>query len=541
MFRKDYILPKKILRCERTEGEEHLLSSKTQMAAFACGCPCKIQPGGWILLDFGLEYNGGVQIICQDMMGKKNARLRIRFGESAMECMSDIGYKGATNDHSVRDQVLLAPWVGILEYGHTGYRFIRIDNCDEVTVSFMQIYGVYEHSGKDILGTFHSSDERLNRIWDVGVRTVYLNNNDLITDGIKRDRLVWIGDMHPESSSILRLFGYDRSVNNSLDYIKRITPPDEWMNGIASYTMWWIKIQHDLYCYSGDKAYLSEQMPYLKACVQTLGNTIREDGSCDIGFKFIDWPSGNDPTAMDCGIFAMMSVALSSAAALFALFNEKACETYCLEKLRVLRRFEPNPNGNKQMGALLVFAGEKDAARMNEELLAVDPLKGLSTFLCYYVMRARAEANDMRGTLNLIRRYYGGMLDLGATTFFEDFDLEWTKGAKPLDSLLAPGEYDVHGDTGGHCYRGYRHSLCHGWSAGVVPFLSEYVLGVRFAAAGCRKVEIRPDLGDLAWAEGSVPTPQGVLNVRVWREKGEVKAEHNDLPGTEIVINKISG
>ena len=75
----------------------------------------------------------------------------------------------------------------------------------------------------------------------------------------------------------------------------------------------------------------------------------------------------------------------------------------------------------------------------------------------------------------------------------------------------------------------------------MVPFLSEYVLGVRFAAAGCRKVEIRPDLGDLAWAEGSVPTPQGVLNVRVWREKGEVKAEHNDLPGTEIVINKISG
>lgn len=59
MFRKDYILPKKILHCERTEGEEHLLSSKTQMAAFACGCPCKIQPGGWILLDFGLEYNGG--------------------------------------------------------------------------------------------------------------------------------------------------------------------------------------------------------------------------------------------------------------------------------------------------------------------------------------------------------------------------------------------------------------------------------------------------------------------------------------------------
>lgn len=97
--------------------------------------------------------------------------------------------------------------------------------------------------------------------------------------------------------------------------------------------------------------------------------------------------------------------------------------------------------------------------------------------------------------------------------------------ATPADSVTA--------DTGTACVTAGR--------PGVVPFLSEYVLGVRFAAAGCRKVEIRPDLGDLAWAEGSVPTPQGVLNVRVWREKGEVKAEHNDLPGTEIVINKISG
>ena len=35
----------------------------------------------------------------------------------------------------------------------------------------------------------------------------------------------------------------------------------------------------------------------------------------------------------------------------------------------------------------------------------------------------------------------------------------------------------MHGDNGAHCYSGFRHSLCHGWSAGPVPFLAEAVLG----------------------------------------------------------------
>jgi H/ACA ribonucleoprotein complex subunit 4 len=25
---------------------------------------------------------------------------------------------------------------------------------------------------------------------------------------------------------------------------------------------------------------------------------------------------------------------------------------------------------------------------------------------------------------------------------------------------------DIHGDFGDHCYRGFRHSLCHGWASG---------------------------------------------------------------------------
>ena len=69
------------------------------------------------------------------------------------------------------------------------------------------------------------------------------------------------------------------------------------------------------------------------------------------------------------------------------------------------------------------------------------------------------------------------MLSIGATTFFEDFDLKWLDSAGRIDSLSQPGQEDIHGDRGKHCYVGYRHSLCHGWASGVIAFIKEEVSG----------------------------------------------------------------
>ena len=48
----------------------------------------------------------------------------------------------------------------------------------------------------------------------------------------------------------------------------------------------------------------------------------------------------------------------------------------------------------------------------------------------------------------------------------------WLKGKKkPV--WRKEGQRDIHGDFGAFCYQGFRHSLCHGWSAGVIGFLKE--------------------------------------------------------------------
>ena len=68
---------------------------------------------GSIVLDFGREINGAVEIIT-GMWGDGNVprNVRIRLGESVAEAMSDIGQDGATNDHAMRDFHMQLPWLG---------------------------------------------------------------------------------------------------------------------------------------------------------------------------------------------------------------------------------------------------------------------------------------------------------------------------------------------------------------------------------------------------------------------------------------------
>ena len=128
----------------------------------------------------------------------------------------------------------------------------------------------------------------------------------------------------------------------------------------------------------------------------------------------------------------------------------------------------------KQVMALKYFAnGElsKDEAAM----LIEGGAKGLSTFMSYFILKAIAETSGVDIAVNIMKEYYGAMLDRGATTFFEDFNMDWLEGSSRIDELPKEGEKDLHGDYGAFCYVGFRHSFCHGWSAGVIMFIEEYL------------------------------------------------------------------
>ena len=132
-----------------------------------------------------------------------------------------------------------------------------------------------------------------------------------------------------------------------------------------------------------------------------------------------------------------------------------------------------------------------------------------------------AEAMSLAGEngrgLDTVRDYWGAMLDMGATSFWEDFRIAWTNGAFRIDELPVVGKRDIHGDCGQFCYKGFRHSLCHGWASGPAAWCIDRVLGIRVVERGAKAVLVRPDLGGLDWAEGALPVPQGLVKVRAER------------------------
>ncbi|MCH5719085.1 alpha-L-rhamnosidase-related protein [Niabella hibiscisoli] len=241
-----------------------------------------------ILLDFGKELHGALEIITGMWPAPNGSRtIRIRLGESVSEVMAELGEHGSTNDHAIRDFKLMLPWLGKAQTGESGFRFVRIDLLDkDAVLQLKEVRAVSTYRDIPYLGSFKSSDERLNKIWQTGAYTVHLNMQDYLWDGIKRDRLVWVGDLHPEVSTVNTVFGYNEVVPKSLDLARNTTPLPGWMSGISTYSMWWIILHYDWYMHHGDLTYLKEQKDYLQGLLKQIVGKVQNGKEKMDGHRF---------------------------------------------------------------------------------------------------------------------------------------------------------------------------------------------------------------------------------------------------------------
>lgn len=473
-----------------------------------------------ILLDYGKEIYGGIEIAAAMRPSLLPIKIRVRYGESVSETMSDIGGQtpmtSATNEHTIRDFTLDVPWLGTVEIGNSGFRFVRIDVIDkDAILPIKSVRAVLRYRDIPYLGSFKSDNERLNQIWETGAYTVHLNMQDYLWDGIKRDRLVWLGDMHPEVMAIQSVFGGNGVVNKSLDMGRDFAPLPEWMNTISAYSMWWVLIQRDLYMYQGNYAYLAEQHDYMKALMRQLIDDI--DGNKENiqnGFRLLDWPTSRSPEVIHAGYQALLVMTMEAGTQLADWLGDKQMGIECAQALKALKKYVPSHENNKQAAAMLSLAGVIDPVKASKDIIAKDGAAGFSTFYGYYMLCALAKGGEYEQAMQIISDYWGAMLDLGATTFWENLEYSEIGKAARIDELVPEGKFDIHAESGDFCYTGLRHSLCHGWGAGPTPWLTQYVLGVTPLEPGCKTVKIEPHLGALKWVEGTFPTPFGVIKIR---------------------------
>ena len=535
-----YLLPKTVVKYDgKIEKCENLFKEKALQIGLNEPCVTGIYGKSCIVLDFGKEVSGGVRILTYAIRGDN--RVRIRFGESVGESCAEIGEKNATNDHSNRDMIVCLQQYSDMTFGQTGFRFVRIDFLSDECIIKSVVAAADEE--RNYIGKFESDDLLMNEIWSTAARTLNLCiRNGYIWDGIKRDRLVWIGDIYPELKAAYSLFGNIEEIKNSLVFCRDQTAKGVWMNGIPSYSAWWLINLCEYYFYSGDRAFVIESREFIERILNDLAACVDENGDVEFSYYFIDWATHHEVSGQDTeedlikkadertGTNFLLRMTFIKIIPLLKEFGMDAENAE--QKLKWLCKKKYSVEKYKQIAALGVLTGEQNEG--NEKVLLSGGAKGLTTFLNYFIFTALEKYGRHSEVLEMIKSYYGKMIELGATTFWEDFDIDWAENACKIDKYPDKNKKDIHGDFGRFCYKGYRHSLCHGWSSGVLAYMSENILGIR--KTGCNEYSVKPNLNGFNKLKGAYPTPYGEIVVECERlSDGTLKINVNAPSEIKII------
>ncbi len=475
----------------------------------------------FVVLDFGRELAGGIRMVIGHM-NPNDRCVRVVFGESVTEVLTDVGERGSNNPSAARDITVPMANLSIRDIGRQGFRFVKIQLVDDGALWLKGVAAISRMADLTPVGYLRTSDARLNAILDTAAYTAHLCVQEgVIWDGIKRDRLIWAGDLNTELLALTYLYGDIAPIRNSLDILADETPAEVWMNGIPTYSAWWVLNVADVYRLTGDAAYAARHIGRIHQILRDLDACMGESDT-DFGRTgqwtnmpfFLDWPTFGTPDAV-VGAHLLIDYALGR----LIECGFPGVDGAVVARLREhLVRYRTIPITSKAVAALQVLCGGASlpdgAVAERRTLLEADGARGFSTFMSYFLLSG-LEAAGSSQALDLARTYYGGMLDRGATTFWEDFSLDWLDGSGRIDEVTPAGVRDIHADTGKHCYEGLKKSLCHGWSVGVLPYFVEQVLGITPAAPGFGAVRVEPHIGGLAWAEGCIPTPHGLITVRM--------------------------
>ncbi|HSY20301.1 MAG TPA: alpha-L-rhamnosidase C-terminal domain-containing protein [Candidatus Acidoferrales bacterium] len=354
-------------------------------------------------------------------------------------------------------------------------------------------------------GSFSCSDDMLTRIWYVGAYTVKLN---LLANSFgavlvdRGDRISWTGDAHCAQAASLAAFGNVDFVRTNLVN----TANDD--NGIASYSIYWVMSLVDYYDYTGDAslldAYVTNAMTKLDHAYAIYGT------SPNLGFYGWDerlgagFQNANCPESQNA--YKMLSIrAWKGFADAMGTYGRADLQAkyngYANEKLAALRQ---NPGWYQGFG-LHACADAVDTGLLNDpEKSAIFAQQftnkvnriSYSPFNQYFVIQAFAGMDKYDDALSSIYDLWGSEITYGGTTFFELSHPAWNAGLGLNDPV-----------PNAQC--GFT-SLCHPWSAGVVKWLSEEVLGIKPASPGFASYQILPHLGStLKYVTGKTPTPHG--------------------------------
>lgn len=437
-------------------------------------------------------------------------------------------------------------------YWFRTFRFIRM--TVETKAEPLILAGLsFEETGYPLEIKTHvqTSDSSMERIWDISARTLKRCMHETYEDCPFYEQLQYAMDARSQILFTYAVSADDRLARKCIDDFRRSQRKDGLLNSyypgvginvIPGFSVYYIGMLYDHMLYFGDRELVTEHIPAVdrileyfhlhrdqRGLVTKVGDLNRPGQN----WSFIDWTKEWDetdgvPDATLAGAITIESFlylrGLQYAEALNQYagrceaakqYGQRAAELqnainiYCRGKDGM---YQDGPGYEKYSQHCQVFAVLTDTVSEEEgkryllkTLEQKQDYAQCSVAMMYYLFRALEKCELYEWTEGLWN-IWREMLDKHLTTCAED----------PLTSR----------------------SDCHAWGALALYELPSVVLGVRPAAPGYEKIEIRPVPGAFSWAKGDVITPKGIVSVNWRSEDGEMHINVQTPKGIEVICEK---
>ena len=299
----------------------------------------------------------------------------------------------------------------------------------------------------------NTGDERLDQIYNVSLKTLVDCMQEVFEDGPKRDRRLWVGDFRLQALTnyvsfknydlvkrCLYLFGGSRFPDGRVSaclFTKPTVEADD--TYLMDYSLMYVVALEEYLQETGDEEALNDlydiamqQVEYaLRQC--EAGDIVNEQAVKD---TFIDWGDELEKTACSQGVLIF---ALRYARRLARRRNDWSQANWLLQRQDALRKAAYEHFWDAEKGCFVsngqisiasqiwmvladVAEPEKAAQAMRKTLEGMDEPAMQTPYLHHYYVMALLRAGLREEAIAHLKNYWGGMLDVGADTFWECWD-----------------------------------------------------------------------------------------------------------------------
>ena len=411
-------------------------------------------------------------------------------------------YCGESREEALDREHCYYSWNPDPQTGRTPRCAVRYAYIPDCRMEEVGMKAIHQYVDIPVRAKFSSNDALLDKIWSVAEHTFRLCSGVFFIDGIKRDKWIWGGDAY-QSFFVNQYLMADADINRrTLLALRGNDLMTTHINTILDYTLYWIlslKIHEGAY---GDLEFLEKIYPKMCSLMGFCEEQLDGQGFLT-GRKedwiFIDWADLDKEGAL-CAEQMLFAECYHTMAVLSRKLGVEA--DLCKEYRKKYERLTENINAfywDDEKGAYIdsFVSGKKHVARhanifaiffdiadegqkkrIVENVLFNEEIPQITTpYFKFFEMDALCRMGHLEEVLARIREYWGGMLERGAVTFWEEYD-----PAVPKEE-----QYDMYGDKFGK-------SLCHAWSASPIYLLAKYFVGLTVTDPVKGTYEIRPHL-----------------------------------------------